>query len=339
MKFEELEKELKQEKIGSLYLFYGEEQFLLENSLKKIKSSFGEMIKGINYILIDEKNVDEIIQDLETPAFGYPKKLIIARNTHLFKKDLKKKSKSDNSELKEKLNEYINNNIEIIKETAILIFIEENVEKCNLLTTIEKLGIVCNFEFLKPAEIQKRLKAIATVYKVDIDNFTLSYLIECAGTNMQELINEIRKLIEYAGPGGKITKEDVDALVIKKMEAVIFDLTDSLGKKNTKNAIEVLRNLMLAKEPPQKILITLYNHFKKLYLVKFAIKNNMDIVTSLNLKPNQVFLANKYKQQAGFFKEIELRQIINKLCDLDYNYKIGLIDLNIGFESILCAYI
>lgn len=338
MKFEELEKELGQEKIGSLYLFYGEEQFLLENSLKKIKSLFGEMIKGINYILIDEKNVDEIIQDLETPAFGYPRKLIIAKNTHLFKKDLKKKSKSDSSELKEKLDEYINNNIEIIKETAILIFIEENVEKCNLLTTIEKLGIVCNFEFLKPAEIQRRLKAIATGYKVDIDNFTLSYLIECAGTNMQELINEIRKLIEYAGPGGKITKEDVDALVIKKMEAVIFDLTDSLGKKNTKNAIEVLRNLILAKEPPQKILITLYNHFKKLYLVNFAIKNNMDIVTSLNLKPNRVFLANKYKQQAGFFKENELRQIISELCDLDYNYKIGLIDLNIGLESILCTY-
>ena len=37
MKLEDLEKELKQEKLAPLYLLYGEERFLLENCLKKIK--------------------------------------------------------------------------------------------------------------------------------------------------------------------------------------------------------------------------------------------------------------------------------------------------------------
>jgi DNA polymerase-3 subunit delta len=156
---------------------------------------------------------------------------------------------------------------------------------------------------------------------------------------MQELINEIRKLIEYVGVNGTITKQDIDNLSIKKIESVIFDLTDSLGKKNVKNAIDVLRNLILAKEPIQKILITLYNHFKKLYLVKLALKNNKDIVYSLDLKPNQMFLVNKYKMQAGYFKIEEIRTILQKLSNLDYEYKIGLIDLETGFEAILCAYI
>lgn len=57
MKIEELEKELKSEKISSLYLLYGEEKFLLENSLKKIKNLFGECLKGINYITIDDTNI------------------------------------------------------------------------------------------------------------------------------------------------------------------------------------------------------------------------------------------------------------------------------------------
>ena len=78
---------------------------------------------------------------------------------------------------------------------------------------------------------------------------------------MQDLINEIRKLIEYAGENGKIEKEDVDKLCIKKLESVIFDLTDNLGKKDIKKALEVLRNLIFEKEPLQKILITLYNAF------------------------------------------------------------------------------
>ena len=94
----------------------------------------------------------------------------------------------------------------------------------------------------------------------------------------------------------------------------------------------------MAKEPVQKILITLYGHFKKLYLVKLALKNNKDIIYALDLKPNQTFLVNKYKMQAGYFKTSEIRRILKELCDLDYKYKIGLIDLTVGFESVLCAY-
>ncbi len=103
MKVEELEKDLKQGKLHGIYLLYGEERFLLESSLKNIKKIFGEQIAGINYIFIDDTNLNGIISDIETPAFGYEKKLIIARNTGLFKKDAKRKGKNDNSGLKEKL--------------------------------------------------------------------------------------------------------------------------------------------------------------------------------------------------------------------------------------------
>ena len=280
----------------------------------------------------------EIISDLETPSFGFEKKLIIAKNTGLFKKETKKKNAKSDESIKGKLVKYLNENFEDIKNSVILLFIEEEAEKNDLLDFVNKNGIVCNFEYQKPAQIQTRIKAITNAYKVNIDVPTLSYFIECCGTDMQDLINEIRKLIEYVGQGGTITKDDIDKLSIKKMESIIFDLTDSLGKKDTKTAIEVLRNLILAKEPVQKILITLYGHFKKLYLVKLALKENKDIIYSLDLKPNQTFLVNKYKTQAGYFKTSEIKRILKELCDLDYKYKIGLIDLDVGFEAILCAY-
>ena len=333
-----LEKELKAGKLNNIYLLYGEELFLLENSLKKIKNIFGECIKGINYINIDETNYTELIQDIETPAFGYEKKLIIARNTGLLKKDGKRKN-VELEKSREKLIDYINQNIDIIKESIVLVFVEENADtKKELYKVIDKNGIVCNFEYQKPIQLEKRIKAICNGYEVEIDNVVLRYFIECCGTNMQDLINEIRKLIEYAGKGGKITKEDIDKLSIKKLESVIFDLTDSLGKKETTKALQVLKNLIYAKEPLQKILITLYNHFKKIYFSKLALKYGKDIISSLDLKPNQTFLVNKYKMQAGYFTENELKQILQKLRDLDYEYKNGLIDLQIGMESVLCAY-
>lgn len=335
LKVEEIEKKVNQGTVKGIYLLYGEETFLLEQQVTKMKKIFGELVKGINYIIIDENNIQELIADIETPAFGYPKKLIIAKNTGLFKRG--EKSGGLSKEFKEKINLYLKENIEMINESVLLIFIENEVEKNSIFNTIDKIGIVCNFEEQKPIQIIKRLKAICKAYKVEVSEINLQYLIECCGTNMQELINEIRKLIEYAGTGGTIEKNDIDPLCSKKIESVIFDLTDNIGQKKIKEAIDVLHNLIAMKEPIQKILITLYNHFKKLYFVKLAITYNKDIEKSLKLKPNQIFLVKKYKIQAQCFQTPELRKIIQQLEDLDYKYKIGLIDLNIGLESIICA--
>ena len=280
----------------------------------------------------------EIISDIETPSFGFNKKLIIAKNTGLFKKEGRKKTKKDEQSIKTKLLDYLNDNFALIKDSVILVFVENEVDKCELMQFIEKNGLVCNFEYQKPNQIQARLKAIINAYHVTIDVPTLSYLVECCGTDMQDLMNETRKLIEYAGENGTITKEAIDHLSIKKIESVIFDLTDNLGQKETKKALEVLKSLIYNKEPIQRILVMLYNHFKKLYFLKIAIKSNKDAVIALNLKPNQVFLVNKYKKQGSYFSEKELKEVLQAIRDLDINYKNGLIDLEVGLEAILCNY-
>ena len=333
----ELEKDLKEAKLNSLYLLYGEEVFLLESCLKKIKKLFGEIIPGINYIQIDDTNVDNLISDIETPSFGYEKKLIIVKSSGLFKKEGKRKN-TKITELKDKIAEYFKNNISDIKDYNVIVFIEDEIEKNTLYKIIDKEGIICNFEKQKPADIIKRLKAIFNAYKVNIDNETLKYLIEECGTSMQDLINESRKLIEYAGENGTVEKSDIDLLCIKQIEAVIFTLTDSLGKKDIASAMQTLKNLVYNKEPIQKILITLYNHFKKLYFTKIALEQNINIAEALNLKPNQLFLAGKYKTQASYFKTDELKKILEELILLDQKSKIGLIDINIGLEAILARY-
>lgn len=325
--------------MDGLELIYGENTYLIEKEIKTIKKNFGEIVQGINYISIELNNVENIIQELQTPAFGYPKKLIIVKNCELLKKELKTK-KNKNSELIQKIANYIEDNIQEISETMILVIVEENIDKANILyKTIEKNGIIKEFTELKPIELVKQLKLICNAYKVEVEEGNLKYLIEKCGTSLQELINEIRKLIEYAGEGGKIDKEAIDLLSIQKIEAVIFDLTDNLGNKKIAEALEVLKNLIYNKEPIQKILITLYNHFKKLYLVKLSQKGNEDISQILNLKPNQTFLISKYKKQAEYFREEQLRKIIEELIDLDANSKIGRIDLNLGLEAILCNYV
>lgn len=335
--FENLEKELKTGKLDNIYLLYGEETFLLETALKRIKKNFGELLQGINYIVIEESTLDELISDLQTPAFGYEKKLILVKNANLFKKESKKKT-NHIVELQEKINQYLLENKEEIEQTIILVFVEETIDKIELYKTIEKIGTVCQYEKLTLPQIVKRLRAISEAYHVKLSDDIARYLVEISGTNMQDLINEIRKLIEYTGENGTITKEAVEQLTTKQIDYIIFDLTDNLGNKKIEQGIEVLHGLIKNKEPAQKILITLYNHFKKLYMTKLAIKENANLAESLNLKPNQLFLTSKYKKQAELFEERTLRTLLDEFIELDRNSKNGKIDLNIGLEAILCEY-
>ncbi len=196
----------------SIYLMYGEETYLLESKVKKLKKDFGELIAGINYIQIDEENAENLISDLETPAFGFPKKLIIAKNTGLFKKEKKTSSKSkankkdnDSSDieeqnessalnkkskksnvtnekmtLQEKVANYIENNQAELNDTVDLIFIEQEVEKNTLYQTIEKIGEVKEFALLKLPDLIANLKKICSAYQVTIDDATCKYLVECS---------------------------------------------------------------------------------------------------------------------------------------------------------------
>ena len=69
-----------------------------------------------------------------------------------------------------------------------------------------------------------------------------------------------------------------------------------------------------------------------------AVEMKKDIVNTLNLKPNQTFLVTKYKKQASYFKKEDLRKLLEEFSNLDFNYKEGKIDVDVGLRTILCNY-
>ena len=157
-----------------VYLLFGEDEYLRNEYLKKIKKAFGEIQLGINYVQIDENNASNIISDIETPAFGFPSKLIIAKNTGLFKKK---------NALSETLAEYLKTaNLEGVE----LVFVEIEPEKNSLYNLISKIGEVKEFKEQKLPQLITKVKSIAKAYNVNIMENTASYFIECVGTNMSD---------------------------------------------------------------------------------------------------------------------------------------------------------
>ncbi len=187
MTVEAIEKQLKEGKLSEIYLFYGEEAYLIEACVKKIKKLFGEIVKGINYVEIDDTKIELLISELQTPSFGYPKKLIVVKNTGLFKREVKKKG-ANFQEIRDKICEYLNQNKEIIKQDYLLVFMEETVDKGRMLSCLEEIGAsICQIEYQKLPNIVARLKAVCKAYEVIIEDSTLKYFIESVRNQFADL--------------------------------------------------------------------------------------------------------------------------------------------------------
>ena len=81
------------------------------------------MLLGINYIQIDDTNVNSIISEIQMQSFGYEKKLIVVKNSGLFKKSKavgRRTTKTDNT-LADKISGFIEENILIMKQRKLKI--------------------------------------------------------------------------------------------------------------------------------------------------------------------------------------------------------------------------
>lgn len=327
---------------SKVFLLYGEEKYLKNIYVNRIKKCFGELINGVNCITLDDVSITNLIQEVSTPCFGYENKLIIVNNSKLFKINRKKSSEFDEDNETEDSPSSNSNETDIIDflekitiENTTIIFNEIDVAKNKkIYKLIDKIGFVKEFKQLKDKEIIPYVIELCSKYEVKISKEVATYFVTICNNNMEDIINELRKLIEYVGKGNEIKKTYIDVITTKSLDSVIFDLTDNLGKRNISLCINTLDELIMQKEPLQKIYIMIYRHYKNLYLIKYALENNIDNVNEeLKLHP---FVFMKSKDQVKNYTLEELRKIYSMLMKIDIDNKSGNIDLYTGIINVMC---
>lgn len=110
------------------------------------------------------------MQEIQMPCFGYEKKMIIVKNSGIFKKETKKRGVSSVKETREALEKYLKENVQQMKQNILLIFVEDTIEKLKITKVIEEIGgTICEFPFQKAMQIEKRLEALCKAYKVSTE--------------------------------------------------------------------------------------------------------------------------------------------------------------------------
>lgn len=89
---------------------------------------------------------------------------------------------------------------------------------------------------------------------------------------MNGLISEIGKIGAYA-QNRPVTRQDIDAVAIPVIDAVVFQMTDALTRKEMDRAFSVLHDLLRLQQAPIMILAVLGKHFRQLYTARVALES------------------------------------------------------------------
>lgn len=305
-----LNEDIKNNDYKSVYLLYGEEDYLKKQYKEKLKKGILPDDNSMNYAYFEGKGADEneIIMLSDTMPFLSEKRLIIVENSGFFKVK------------KEELAAYIAN----IPETTVLVFIESEVDKRNkVYKEVVKKGRAVEIKIQDERTLILWIASLIKKENKKVKESTIRYLIDKTGDNMESLSNELEKLFSYTFLRDEITTKDIDAIVTVKMQNHIFDMVDAVSTKKQKKALDLYNELLALKEPPMRILYMLGRQFRQLYEVKQLKKegySKSQIASKAGMHP---FVVGKNMIQSEHFSSKKLKEIMEDALELEKAVKTG----------------
>lgn len=154
----------------------------------------------------------------------------------------------------------------------------------------------------------------------------INYFINKVGNNINDITNELDKLISYKLDNKYITKVDIDNIVSENINDEIFSLTNAIIKNDKKRAIKLYNHFKNNNYDETQMISLIASTFRFLLQVKILYNKGMsseDIAKTLNVHPYRVKVN---LNDLYYLDEEMLKDYLVKLCELDYKIKQGLVD-------------
>lgn len=317
------------EVIKSLYLCYGKESYMKNQYVDQIKNQIIDPSYEImNLETHDGKgiSVDQIIDFAETMPFMSERRLMIIKESGLFKSGKKDEST--------RLADYIDG----LPKTVCLVFMESEIDKrMSLYKKANKNHEVVEFKTPSDKELVIWTKKEMNRHQLIMSNQLVEYFVRIVPQGMESIINEIKKLASYKTEG-QMTKEEIDQVCTQSLDVRIFELVKMLGNKNTKGALEIYSNLLEMKESPIGILAMMARQFRMILKVKYMRQKghaNQSIATRTGFRH---FMITECANQAPNFSFKQLEGAIKECLEADEAIKTGMMRPDLAVELILIKY-
>lgn len=307
LKYNDLTSGIKQGKVLPLYLFFGEEEFLIQEAVDLIISKVvdpGARDFNFNTLYCKDTSSAELVNLCQTLPFMSEKRLVIAKEIDVFKAaDL------------EELTSYLNDPSP--STCLVMLSNQPRYEKKAVTSAVDAHGAVTRFYALLDREIVVWIEEWARTRGMSIRRDAAQFLWQTLGNDLQKIGNELEKVLISLKEKKAITLDDVKTVAGDFREYSSFDLAAALGQKNREKAFLILSRLIQEGEAPVGLLGSIAWNFRRLMQAK--------AMESAGLGPDEI--TKKLRiifHQAGLFKEQmrcytldELREVFATMLSTD----------------------
>ena len=299
-----------------LYIFFGEETFLLEHYLGSLKKLvLDALTESFNYHRFNTETFDltafsEAVENLPMMA---ERTLVQVEDIDLFKMN-----EADRDRIAAVLSD--------IPEYCVVVFVytacpwkpDKRMKK--LWEAIDHHGLIVEF----PKQDQSHLIAWITRHFAARDKRIspelCAYLIEITDGTMTSLMGEIEKIAAFSGADA-IYKADIDAVTEPVLDAVVFQMTDLMSAGRYDEALLKLRQLLKMQQEPIQLLGAICAHFRRLGTARTLLDNGRNSTDLQKLCGLPDYPARKTMEAARRFSAPFCKKAACLILETDYKLK------------------
>lgn len=257
--------------IGTAYIFYGEESYLREYYLGRLKKQLIPAgYEDFNCHIVEGKGLN--IQELADMAEAMP---MMAERTYVEVTDL------DLFKLPGDQREKLIAFLEDVPPYCCVVFVYNTVKykpdrtMKKLCRALEAHVEAVEFQLTEGAALTGWVSRHFREQGKEIDRQTAEYLVFLCGNHMTGLVQEIAKIATYAR-GPAVTQKDIDDVASPVLSAEVFKLSDAVLREDYDKAASILGDLLKAQTEPIRILGALGNQLRRIWTARIGLDSGRD---------------------------------------------------------------
>lgn len=312
---QQLKLAIRSKKPESLYVFYGEETFLMHHYLGQLrKMILEELTESFNFHRFNTENFD--LRDFADAVENLP---MMSQHTLVQVEDIDlfKMPEADRSKILDVVTD--------IPEYCTLIFVYETQEwkpdkRLKKLWDALSTGQIVEFAKQDQRDLISWITRHFIAKGKRISPDLCAYLIEITDGTMTALSGEIEKISAFSG-AETICKADIDAVTEPVLDAVVFRMTDMIAAEDYGNALLTLQKLLKMQEKPTAILSAVGSHLRRLGVARTLLDRGGNAAQLKDICSVADFAAKKAMESARRFRPEFFRSAMELVVETDMKMK------------------
>ncbi len=200
------------------------------------------------------------------------------------------------------------------------IFILATTEAHKMIATIQSRCQRFDFRRLQLPEIVARLEKILKAENIDFEKEALNLIALSASGSVRDAETLLDEVVSFSGRGEGIKQETVQTLLGAADKPAIFQLLTLLSKKQAKEVIEAVNNLIYQGVDLKELAKSLIVYLRQILLLK--IDSNIESPLLLSLTKEE---KEQLQELVDAFSDVEIKQAIEKLAEAENKMKFATI--------------